>query len=111
MTTPRLDSLTGARFIAALIVVLLHSTRSIDTRVVDIPAISFVSTLGSLGVPFFFSLSGFVLTWSMTEGDRLRNFYRRRLARVYPLHVATWAVAVAALIAAGGSTPILGLGL
>jgi peptidoglycan/LPS O-acetylase OafA/YrhL len=58
------------------------------------PVVGRVAELGYLGVTFFFALSGFVLTWS-ASGSRLSvgDFYRRRLARVYPLHLTTALVA------------------
>jgi peptidoglycan/LPS O-acetylase OafA/YrhL len=94
---PRLDSLTGLRFVAALSVVLLHVTASrVNERpLVDLGAFAGrLAELGYLGVTFFFALSGFVLTWSAT-GIRLsaRAFYRRRFARVYPLHLVTAVIA------------------
>ncbi|MFG2331343.1 acyltransferase family protein [Streptomyces sp. NPDC048604] len=44
---------------------------------------------GKVGVTFFFVLSGFVLAWSARPGDRVVAFWRRRLARIYPVHLAT----------------------
>jgi peptidoglycan/LPS O-acetylase OafA/YrhL len=52
---------------------------------------------GLSGVSFFFVLSGFVLAWSARDGDRARVFWRRRFARVYPLHLVT---AITALVLA-----------
>jgi len=50
---------------------------------------------GAIGVGFFFVLSGFVLTWSVPDGDTPRRFWRRRFARIYP---ATFVSNIAALI-------------
>jgi peptidoglycan/LPS O-acetylase OafA/YrhL len=44
---------------------------------------------GDVGVSFFFMLSGFVLMWSARPGDSPLRFWRRRLARVYPVHLVT----------------------
>src|SRR5690606_29900136 len=44
---------------------------------------------------FFFVLSGFVLAWSASDGDTARAFWRRRFARIYPLHLATALIALA----------------
>jgi peptidoglycan/LPS O-acetylase OafA/YrhL len=58
--------------------------------------ITFAFGAGNTGVSFFFVLSGFVLAWSTSSvnGVVLR-FWRRRFARVYPLHVATVLFALA----------------
>jgi peptidoglycan/LPS O-acetylase OafA/YrhL len=39
-------------------------------------------------------LSGFVMLWSARPGDRAPAFWRRRLARVYPVHLVTAALAL-----------------
>ena len=87
---PRLHSLTGLRWFAALAVFVSHA-HWIGERGV---------ALGAAGVSFFFVLSGFVLVWSSPPGDTAARFYRRRLARVYPLYVVT-TTAVLVLIVVG----------
>jgi peptidoglycan/LPS O-acetylase OafA/YrhL len=59
---------------------------------------------GYVGVSLFFILSGFVLVWADGAAMPPRTFYRRRLARIYPNHVATWLLAVTLFIA--WATPI-----
>jgi peptidoglycan/LPS O-acetylase OafA/YrhL len=86
----KLHSLTGLRFFAALLVVIHHTFRDL----VDVPVVSDAVWLGTVGVSFFFALSGFVLTWSLRDADTKRAFYRRRFARVYPLHLLTLLLAV-----------------
>lgn len=84
-----LPSLTGMRWAAALLVFGTH------VRIVQYfggGAAHTVQTAlspGSTGVSFFFVLSGFVLAWTARPQDRARSFWRRRFARVYPLHLAT----------------------
>jgi peptidoglycan/LPS O-acetylase OafA/YrhL len=91
----RLDSLTGMRFVAALGVFGLHTTGSAPE------ALRALAAPGNTGVCFFFVLSGFVLAWTARDGDRAPAFYRRRVARVVPNHVVTWAVVLVALLATG----------
>lgn len=109
---PQLLALTGARGIAAWLVVLHHAQRSLG----DVAGQAFrYFTHGYLAVDFFFILSGFVI-W-LTYSDRIRaggyaaipGFLKRRIARIWPLHVfmlGCWAVLV--LILAAGGTPLAG---
>jgi peptidoglycan/LPS O-acetylase OafA/YrhL len=97
--SPRLDNLTGLRFYAAVIVVLLHVTRSYA----PIPFFSDLFAEGSIGVSFFFVLSGFVLTWSRRDDQPSSAFFRNRFARIYPLHLLTW-VAAGVVIWLSGQT-------
>ena len=86
-----LRSLTSLRFFAAALVVLYHSAIQSSPDLVQPYALL---RFGHLGVTFFFVLSGFVLVWSARDGDRAMPFYRRRFARVWPLHALTFALAV-----------------
>ncbi|MFC5719946.1 acyltransferase family protein [Streptomyces gamaensis] len=112
--TSRLPSLTGMRFIAALLVFLYHA--SLPHVATDLFADAgdaenyrwVLSRAGWVGVSFFFVLSGYVLTWSERPGDRARSFWRRRLCKVFPNHAVMWAVALLALSgAATGLWPAL----
>ncbi|MFC4145048.1 acyltransferase family protein [Micromonospora mangrovi] len=89
----RLPSLTGLRWIAALLVFGFHVA---TMRIVAEPDFKAVVdkafALGLSGVEFFFILSGFVLVWSYRPGERRRTFLRRRLAKIYPNHLLMWAV-------------------
>lgn len=94
---PRLDRLTSLRFFAAILVLGSHSTRDLA----PIPHISELFDTGTAGVTFFFALSGFVLTWSHRPDDTPLAFYRRRFARIYPIHAVTWLLAFPVLYLAG----------
>lgn len=85
-----LPSLTGMRFLAALLVTLYHAGMWVQ-EVSTAPAGPF--RFGYVGVSFFFVLSGFVLTWTWKPEERVRSFYLRRFARVWPLHALTTLVA------------------
>lgn len=89
------------RWLAALMVFGLH------VRVVEYfgagpgrATVDVIFSAGAVGVSFFFILSGFVLAWSTRAGGRLGTFWRRRLARVYPLHLVTAVLAVVLILAA-----------
>ncbi len=96
----RLESLTGLRFVAALVVFGLHLEGVFYFRA-PYSGLTHLVGQGAVGVSFFFVLSGFVLTWSQRPGDRARAFYRRRLARIGPLQVVTWALTGAIILATG----------
>ena len=85
MDRDRLPSLTGLRFWAALLVVTYHLSRQYHR----LPLVSSLVWYGRDGVTFFFVLSGFVLAWSYAGAALVpdRVFYRRRFARVWPLHL------------------------
>ena len=86
----RLPSLTGMRWAAAFLVFGMH-VRNFGF-VGPGPGANVLATMfaaGGTGVSFFFLLSGFVLMWSARPGDSALRFWRRRLARIYPVHVVT----------------------
>jgi len=86
-----LPSLTGLRFVAALMVFGFHSA---GYGVTTTPWWH-LPQFGFLGVAFFFVLSGVVLTWSSRPGQPAGAFWRRRFARVYPSHFVTALIAIA----------------
>ncbi|MEY9947537.1 acyltransferase family protein [Kitasatospora sp. GAS1066B] len=106
----KLPSLTGLRFIAAALVFFFHATFS------NPPMNPYAdpswqegfrwlfSKAGWMGVSFFFVLSGFVLTWSARPQDTATGFWRRRLLKVFPNHIAMWALAM--VLFAGAMTPV-----
>ena len=74
---------------------------------------------GYMGVPFFFILSGFILSHSYAErlrqGMTYRQFLVTRLARIYPLHLLTlfiaFPIALASLVSGKRSLSIFLEGL
>lgn len=99
----RLPSLTGMRFIAALLVFLCHASvkRMFADQNLDDQLFVLFGRAGWTGVEFFFILSGFVLTWSARPDDTLLSFWRRRAAKIYPNNVVTWLLAVVLLAWSG----------
>ncbi|WP_405861130.1 acyltransferase [Streptomyces sp. NBC_00090] len=98
----RLPSLTGLRFVAALLVFAFHTTW--QTRYVTGSggeALGDVfANAGFYGVSFFFVLSGFVLTWSARADDTAPRIWRRRLAKIYPNHLVTFVLAALLMLIA-----------
>jgi peptidoglycan/LPS O-acetylase OafA/YrhL len=102
MQPSNIKPLTALRFFAASWVVLYHYWPKLDTAW-TIPLVQ----KGYLGVELFFILSGFILCHVYLEafGERrfsYGGFLWARLARIYPLHLATL-VGVGAMAAAAGA--------
>jgi peptidoglycan/LPS O-acetylase OafA/YrhL len=89
---PGFDSL---RAYAALFVVLGHIPMTQASRGLPAPHGGALFYRGSYAVSFFFTLSGFLITYLLlTERERsgtvdLKAFYLRRVLRIWPLYFAT----------------------
>lgn len=70
-----------------------------------------VAQLGYVGVTFFFVLSGFVLTYGWSDTSRARDFYLRRAARIYPVHLLTAGLMILRLWPSGVQWGLLPLNL
>ena len=91
----RLESLTGMRFLAALLVFGCHAAvLGYFAPETELRLMKFTYSGGWIGVVFFFVLSGFVLTWSVRPGDTPRAFWRRRVCKIYPNHLVTALAAI-----------------
>ncbi len=97
-TAPRLDALTGLRFVAALGVALAHMPHLIADASIPRLVRQFFAE-GGIGVPFFFVLSGFVLAYAYHERlarpgrAPLKEYYFSRIGRVWPVHLLTLVLA------------------
>jgi peptidoglycan/LPS O-acetylase OafA/YrhL len=95
-SNPRYRSLDAYRFIAASLVVLYHYNADFGLGLENSTPIAKGLTVM---VDFFFVLSGFVI--AMTYAGAMSNlgdygrFLQRRLARIFPLHLAVLSVFVA----------------
>lgn len=103
------DSLTAFRGILALWVTVGHFWNHIVLLVPGLSPANDFLTRGQMAVPGFFILSGWVLArnysdWFHTPDlARARRFWALRLARIYPVHLATIAfLGVSALVACIG---------
>ncbi|RLP76775.1 acyltransferase [Mycetocola tolaasinivorans] len=116
LRAPPLPSLTALRFFAALLVFGFHITLTAspippndpitlfaDDDVARVTSRVFRAT-GYIGVSFFFVLSGFLLTWAAKPGERPGAFWRRRILKLFPNHLVTWALSL--LLFAAAFTPL-----
>ena len=109
----RLPSLTGLRWVAAFLVFGMH-VRNFGFFGPG-PAANVMATVfqaGGTGVSFFFILSGFVLMWSSRPKDTTLGFLRRRVARIYPVHLVCVLLALLLALTIGsemtpGAGPLL----
>jgi peptidoglycan/LPS O-acetylase OafA/YrhL len=84
-----LPSLTGLRWSAALLVFLYHISVVQYYGGKSASLVNWAFDAGNTGVSFFFVLSGFVLAWSTPPASPASQFWRKRFARIYPLHLTT----------------------
>jgi peptidoglycan/LPS O-acetylase OafA/YrhL len=87
-----LDALTSLRFFAALAVVFYHSGAGFAASSRIAPTIvENILNNGWLGVPFFFILSGFILTYAHADMRfdqvQLGRFFVARFSRLYPVYI------------------------
>lgn len=96
---PSLPSLTGVRFLVALLVFLFHASlgyifNPFEDKAVHSSFSYLFSVAGWIGVSFFFVLSGFVMVWSARKNDSPFSFWKRRIFKIYPVHIVTWGIAM-----------------
>lgn len=103
-STSRFGGVQALRYLAALLVVVTHSTLYAQERLQDSQHIWRLG--GTLGVEIFFGISGFVMVISTRSlagrPDAWKYFTMRRLVRIVPLYwMATTLKVIALLLAAG----------
>ena len=91
----QLNAIESIRGIAALMIVFYHFIKLVKFPLPD--ALAVISTGLDLGVPLFYTLSGFVLAYGYADQligrDAILSFYVRRLFRIMPLFyvmIALW---------------------
>lgn len=94
MISSHIKPLTGVRFFAALAVVVFHLREAISHLLTEVPLVRALLSAGHLAVPFFFILSGFILSHvyfpTYRPADHGR-FMWLRFARLWPVHLVTTA--------------------
>lgn len=83
-------ALDGVRGIAILMVLLVHFLGSITTTNVFEDVLAHVAGYGLYGVDLFFVLSGYLITGLLVSArerpNYFRDFYARRILRIFPLY-------------------------
>lgn len=93
----RFRELDTLRYVFAMVVVLGHAAGWVNT----VPQ-------GSSAVDFFFTLSGFVLAHALIARDSgYRAFVQQRIARMFPLHLATLVLFIGAFFAVGWESALV----
>ena len=91
-------ALDGLRGVAILLVLGAHFSADLDATGATIAPAVRAAGAGWVGVDLFFVLSGFLITGILvdTRGDPAyyRNFYARRIVRIFPLYYGMLAVAL-----------------
>lgn len=93
----RIKELDGLRGIAVVLVMALHLFKraAYFTEHPVLETFTTFTTVGWVGVDIFFTLSGFLITSillkSKTDEHYFRNFYVRRVLRIFPLYYASLA--------------------
>ncbi len=87
-----LPGFNALRFLAASTVVFHHLGRQAELNSIPLPTLPLFETAGPLGVQFFFTLSGFLITYLLglevraTGRIDAQAFYVRRILRIWPLY-------------------------
>ena len=106
---PALDGLRG---VAILLVYIFHYGGGLRSPHAVVRGLGYFAETGWTGVILFFALSGFLITGSLWDSrgqpNVLRNFYVRRVLRIFPLYYGIVMIALFASLARGNRVGDLG---
>ncbi|ORT59098.1 acyltransferase [Streptomyces sp. CB03238] len=105
---PLLDSLTGLRGLAAILVFFFHFTtfrmvfgESGHLEFASLSRPRFLTMSGNFAVGSFFILSGFVLALTTRQGTSMANFAAKRVGKLVPVYLFTSLLAIGAILLIG----------
>ena len=105
MSEKHIPALDGIRGLAVLIVVIFHAGSGAHSSNALIRIFGNAIQIGWIGVTLFFVLSGFLITgilWDSRGADHwYRNFYMRRILRIFPLYYLALVIILAASLILG----------
>ncbi len=83
----KIGQITFTRFVAAMAIVVSHFNK--DLFLYKIKYIEEIFLRANVGVSYFFILSGFIMIIAYHRKEKIRylDFYRNRVARIYPLYI------------------------
>ncbi|WP_430491794.1 acyltransferase family protein [Pseudomonas fulva] len=89
-TRTRLEGIESLRAYAAVAVIFFHLVGTGGAKLPEV--LSFIGTNFGFGVPLFFVVSGFSLSYGywqkLNDGEAIGNYFKRRFARIAPLFYA-----------------------
>ncbi|MGK5554868.1 acyltransferase family protein [Actinomadura kijaniata] len=91
------------RIVAATLVFIHHSTFQPLFSDQDVQKVynKLAYNIGPISITFFFVLSGFVLTWTAKSHDTAKQFWRRRIVKIFPSHIVVYAIVLLLMFVAG----------
>ncbi|PTA47734.1 acyltransferase [Micromonospora sp. RP3T] len=101
----QLPSLTALRIVAATLVFIHHTAFQpvfANQGLQDVYN-ALAWNIGAISITFFFVLSGFVLTWTAKQTDSAKQFWRRRVVKIFPSHLVVYAIVLFLMFVAGRS--------
>ena len=103
-----LDGIRGVAILAVLFFHLFWSNTHTGNRLLDV--LLGIKAAGWAGVDLFFALSGFLITGilfdSLADPHYFRNFYARRVFRIFPLYYGIVLATLIGLFLAHDATPL-----